>query len=493
MNRQISFFPLLIVPLAVALLVSFFFIGLGTRQALSDMLNESLDSTLNERSEAIRGAINGFESVVAAHDRNANRFIQFIKDMVADPSHDDLSAGTFIQINDDKGRLIVANRDAEVAGLTKLPIGTAGVFKVRFQSGVTVPLRFIRYSAAQSKPVNLIISVGRQVDVVDKAKNQLTAIFLRIMVPSLIVLFIFLLFLGRRLTKPLTGLVREIGGVEAVNLHQSISSESRVQEIGELTAQFNRMLLRLDLSFSAQKRFVADVSHQFRTPLTVMAGQIQTLLALPRDNAAYREIMESNLDEIHELDHLLDVLLNLTRLETQNPIQREMTNLNDLFRSVMDDFLLVAESRHCHIDCNFTALPLVAMDRSLIRQALINLFDNATKYGSAGDGGHHAVLFETGMDRFDVASRQGRPAVERIWFRSTNWGPVIPAEDILHLGERFYRGKAPVREGVGLGLSLVHLVADLHQGSMSIESDAQTGTQFTLSLPCIDSEGQRAR
>ena len=111
--------------------------------------------------------------------------------------------------------------------------------------------------------------------------------------------------------------------------------------------------------------------------------------------AAYREIMESNLDEIHELDHLLDVLLNLARMETQDPAEREMTDLSVLATTVLDDFGLVAESRHCRVESQFPPLPQVRMDRSLMRQALINLFDNATKY--AADGSKQRVCRKCGL------------------------------------------------------------------------------------------------
>lgn len=476
-RRNFSFFFLLTASLVAVVAVSFAAVGVGFRSAVSDLLFASLDASLLERTEAIQSAINGFETAVPSTDRNPDAFIQFIQDMVADPAHDDLSVGTFIQIHDSRGKLIVSNRDAVPDGLTAVPIGKPATLSVTYQSGAVFPMRFIRSPAPQRKPLELVISVGRQIDVIADAENRLSAVFIRVLVPAVLIISLILFGVSRWLTRPLTRLVREIGLVEADNLHRQVGVPSNIQEIGELTGQFNRMLQRLEASFAAQKRFVADVSHQFRTPLAVMAGQIQTQLSQTRSAEDYRATMESNLEEIRQLDHLLDILLNLARLEVRDPRDRQPTRLDGLARQVVEDFALVAESRRCAVDCRFQPTPPTLLDPNLIRQALVNLFDNATKYAGRDGAASAAVRLETGVG---PAGGKGR---ELVWFRTTNWGPTVPPEELALLGERFFRGRGNTREGVGLGLSLVKLVAELHQGRLDVASDAENGTSFTLSIP----------
>lgn len=224
---------------------------------------------------------------------------------------------------------------------------------------------------------------------------------------------------------------------------------------------------------AVRKDFVANVSHELRTPLSVIKGYVETLVdehqTIPiEDRERFLRTIQRHTER---LNSLLDDLLVLSRLESINPgLRRESTNLADILRSVVEDFRARPAAAEHKIAATFAPMigPLL-IDPLKITQVLENLIDNALKYTPKGSQIEVSANVRDGM--IDVSVRDN--------------GPGIPAADLPHIFERFYRvdkGRSREKGGTGLGLSIVKHIVQLHGGQVRVESTLGQGTTFYFSL-----------
>ena len=238
-------------------------------------------------------------------------------------------------------------------------------------------------------------------------------------------------------------------------------------EIVQLAAAFNESLERLERIFNAQRRFLADVSHELRTPLTVVKGNVELLRRIPDDPASL-DAIESEADR---MSRLVGDLLLLAQAEAGSlPIAREPLELDTLLLEVFGQMRVVANGVDMRIAEEDQAR--VIGDRDRLKQLLINLVSNALKF--TPDGGRVTL----GLARVNG------------WARITvsDTGPGIPAEDLPHIFDRFYRvDKARTRAqgGAGLGLAIAQRIVQIHGGRIEAASEGVPGrgTTFSVWLP----------
>jgi two-component system phosphate regulon sensor histidine kinase PhoR len=223
-----------------------------------------------------------------------------------------------------------------------------------------------------------------------------------------------------------------------------------------------------------RKDFVANVSHELRTPLSIIKGYIETLVDGHRDMPVedQERFLQTVQRHAERLNSLLDDLLTLSRLESVNPgLHCESTDLARLIGGVIEDYRSRPAAAQHQLEFSVdAALPELLIDPLKISQVLGNLLDNALKYTPKGA--------RVGV----TANRQG--AEIELCVRDN--GPGIPAEDLPHLFERFYRvdkGRSREKGGTGLGLSIVKHIVQLHGGRVWVESTLGQGTAFYFSLP----------
>ena len=226
---------------------------------------------------------------------------------------------------------------------------------------------------------------------------------------------------------------------------------------------------------AVRKDFVANVSHELRTPLSVIKGYVETLvdghLDIPIDDR--ERFLKTIQRHTERLNSLLEDLLVLSRLESINPgLHRESVNVHTLFTDIIGDYhgrpAAAAHTLNLDVDA---AVGTALIDPLKITQVVENLLDNALKYTPKGT-------------RIQLSARlQGKGEV--IVSLSDN-GQGIPAEDLPHLFERFYRvdkGRSRDKGGTGLGLSIVKHIVQLHSGRVWVESAQGQGTTFYFTLP----------
>ncbi len=239
-------------------------------------------------------------------------------------------------------------------------------------------------------------------------------------------------------------------------------------EVGLLVLTFNKTLERLESIFTSQQRFLADVSHELRTPLTVIKGNVGLMR---RMDTVDEETLLSIDEETNRLTRLVGDLLLLAQAETGKlPLEKEKLELDGLLFEVMQEMLVLAGDK---VTLKLEEIDQIQVlgDRDKLKQVLLNLISNAIQY-TPKDG--EVVL---GL------SKVGKKA--RLKIRDT--GPGIPAKDLPHIFERFYRAeKSRTRAksaGFGLGLSIAYWIVTNHDGEISVDSKEGEGTSFEIFLP----------
>jgi two-component system, OmpR family, sensor kinase len=240
-------------------------------------------------------------------------------------------------------------------------------------------------------------------------------------------------------------------------------------EVGQLIHAFNQTLSRLENLFNAQRRFIADVGHELRTPLTVIKGNVDLMRRL---NCTDEESMDSIESEVDRLSRMVGDLLLLAQAESGKlPLAKNLVELDSLVLEVMNQMRVLAKDRLKLTLGEFDQV-LVCGDEDRLKQVLVNLIGNAIKYTPAGG----EVII--GVGKLD----------ERARITVTDNGPGIPAEDLPHIFERFYRGeKSRTRsrdgKGFGLGLSIAYWIVRNHGGIIEVSSKETSGTTFCVWLP----------
>lgn len=270
----------------------------------------------------------------------------------------------------------------------------------------------------------------------------------------------------RRGLRPLRQLAQSVERVGATHLDERVPVESLPNELQPLAIGFNRMLARLEESFTRLSRFSADLAHELRTPIAILRGEAEGALTKPRAAEQYREVIESSLEELQRLSSMIDNLLFLARAETKGYFTPDYFDGRAAIDKVSEFYEALSQEQGVEIICGGEGK--VYAEPVLFRRALINLITNALRFTPTG-GRITVSLARTG-DGSNVSV--------------ADTGCGIPSQHIPNVFNRFYRGE-PTRktQGTGLGLAIVKSIMHLHDGDISVESELDKGTAITLNFP----------
>jgi heavy metal sensor kinase len=278
-------------------------------------------------------------------------------------------------------------------------------------------------------------------------------------------------FLAGRALSPIQTMAAKARLITAENLAERLPVENPNDELGQLAEVFNGTLARLQEAFERLRRFTADASHELRTPLTVIRSVGEVGLRKQRDAAAYRETIGSMLEEADRLARLTENLLALTRLDAGSVSRAEApTEISSLVTEAVDCLRVLAEEKSQQMILDLEPGIIVWMDRVMIRQALINILDNAIKYSPP----ERSISISTRKTDAETV----RIAVE-------DEGPGSPANERGRIFERFYRAPASSAAdggGSGLGLSIAKEAVEACGGRIEVSTGKNGGTVFTIEL-----------
>jgi heavy metal sensor kinase len=278
-------------------------------------------------------------------------------------------------------------------------------------------------------------------------------------------------WLATRSLRPLGWMAEQARNITGSNLETRIKIDNAAEELAVLVTSFNELLSRLDQSFDTMRRFVADASHELRTPISVIRGEADVALSQDRSPAEYRESLSVILDEARRLSRLVDDLLNLARADAGHvQLQTHDFYLNELLADCCRSVHGLAHTRGLTLECLADGDLQFTGDEQLLRRLVINLLDNAIRYTPKG-----------GRVRAELQAGAGS-----VRLRVSDTGIGIAPEDAARIFERFYRaGEARSRQdgGFGLGLAIVRWIAESHHGEVDCSSRPGQGSTFTVTLP----------
>ena len=314
--------------------------------------------------------------------------------------------------------------------------------------------------------VQVALDVTREANLIQKYREQIGWVLaLGIVLSALIGVWV-----ARSGMKPLRDITRAAEEITASRLHERIAVRGWPKELDVLARAFDRMLDRLQNSFSRLAEFSEDLAHELRTPINNLMGETEVALAKGRTPDEYRQLLESSLEEFERLSRMSESLLFLARADSsQSRLKYSTLSVKNELEAVRDFYDALAEERKVKVLCHGAAE--IAVDQILFRRALSNLMANALKNTPSG-----------GTVTLGVRPMPNR--MVGVYVRDSGIG--IPEEHLARVFDRFYQvdaARSGNQGGTGLGLAIVKSIMALHEGVVDIQSAPGHGTVVTLQFP----------
>ena len=497
MRIQLTLWFILVFTVLMLLFGAVFYVNLRTS------LQSSFDTALQLRTQQIAAGINEDKGTITIHDVTGALPGLIDPDATSDNStpgsrplptstattnptdseeiRADVNLGALVRILNINGEVIYVTPaflalNIPPTSVTQPLHGSAWKGTVTAQNGQTVRL----YSAALTENGTIygVVQVGESLA---QLGHTLRSVEIELL---LIVPFVLLLgaigsyWLAARAFAPVNRLTRIARRIEAGDLHERVPVPRSKDEVQRLALTFNEMIERLEKAFARQRRFVADASHELRTPVAAIRSMTDVVLAqsAPVESEEYASVLSDVNSEAERLGHLINDLLALARTdENQVVLERELVRLDLLVADVAATTEPLATERGITIEVLAQQPATVLGDEVRLIQVIMNLIDNAVAYTNAGG----KVTLEVGV-KYDNAY---------LIVRDTGIG--IAKEHLDHIFERFYRvdpARSRAAGSTGLGLAITEWIVRAHDGKISVENEVGKGTTFTVMLPIATRE-----
>lgn len=475
-NRSIRF--TLTFQLTVFLLLLLTLFSLLVLQRFKEVLYQDTDALLRSKVEGLEDSISVYWLIYARTKANEQNFAQVARDWInsnASPNSP-LLAGLIVRIYKVDGTPVGTNRkdleefkiDQDLLALLRekkslvqnVALENFIGFKVRAESLLTY---------VETRRNAYIIQTALENRKIEEPLARLQVVILLLLPLFLVVGALFEWVLIRRSLLSLGTFMEGLRHAEGGGHRQTFDLDAFPEtETRDLAVTFNAMMARVDSAFDQQRRVFEDLSHQMKTPLAVMRGELEVALKKKRTLAEYQGILASSLEEVERMGSIVENLLKLARFDAQE-LRLVVTpfGVRPMLEGLLVQVTKLADGRGVGLVLDCPDELVIEADRFKVEQALLNLLDNAIKYARTG-----TVV--------TVAAQR----LEEWVIRVHDFGAVIPADELPQVFERFWRSQSTMREkGYGLGLSIVKALIETHGGSVSVASSEEGGTEFTVRLP----------
>jgi len=391
-----------------------------------------------------------------------------------------LDSSVIVQIWDANNRLVALNPSLEPDNPLRQPLDSSNfVSSVPAYNSVTLSDVHFRVLTVplhtDGTPIG-VLQAGTSLTIIDALRNEIVRYLVVLSIIGIILAGMFGLVTGQRALTPLAAVTdTALQITRADDLSRRIPTRGIVDdEVGKLITAFNDTMGRLEKLFATQRRFVADIGHELRTPLTVIRGNIDLMRRVGIEDEQSLHSIEL---EVDRLARLVEDLLILAQAESGKlPMDRRRVELDTLLLEVFSQAHVLAGER-VQMEIGQIDQVLICGDRDRLKQVVLNLVANAIKYTTEGGKVIVRLSKATGMAELVVKDT----------------GTGIPAEDLPHVFERFYRGdKSRTRSkdgaGFGLGLSIAYWIVRNHGGEIEVKSKLNRGSTFTVRLPLADKD-----
>lgn len=427
-------------------------------------LQESIDAKIRSIGEVLSS------SMTDAHNTSVfGNFERYLENVLGKKPK-----GKFIQIMDSSGRIGAKMSDIEGEALptsfSALERAMKGEIVYETIERTKPRLRMITIPIMENKKVTSVVQVGTSLEDFDETIKKLLLIMIISIPSSICVTIVVGYFMAKKALKPVDQIRRAAIKISSSNLDERIDIGGRKDELGRLAETFNAMIGRLKDAFQRINQFSIDVSHELKTPLTILKGETEVALRKEREKYDYQVLLMSNLEEIDRMSCIIDDLLLLSKADMKEiKLNVEEVALRDLITDVCMDMKVVADKKNVELEASELEDIRLKGDELKLRRMLLNIVENGIKYSQFGGKVSVSSYQNNGYAKIDVKDN----------------GIGISEEDIEYIFDRFYRAD-PSRKresGSGLGLSISRWIAEAHQGSIEVISQPARGSMFTIKLP----------
>ncbi len=452
-------------------------------------LHEDVDDLLRSKADGVANAIDTYwetEKLEAEREGateevfnkiNNINFTKIVKHCIEEKSSDPKLINVVIEIFDVNGTRIASSRHiSNVIIFSKNMFDSAlkgndcfGNFNLEIAPKGSLSLRAFALPVIENSRVAYVVQVATPVNSVYSALSILKLLLFFLLPLTVVVTGIGGAFLARLTLEPVDSIIKTIHQITAENMQLRIKLPDTKDEIRRLAETFNDMLERLDNAFTSHRQFMQDVSHELKTPLTILKGELEVTLKRIRSQEEYESVLMSSLDEINKISRIIENLLVLSRFDNREiALNIKPLNLTNLIQSIISDIKVLADQKNIQIGFIPGAATVLKADENQIRRLVLNILDNAIKY--TPDKGRIDVAIVSGPDKLKIVI--------------TDNGIGIPEADLSRIFDRFYRvDKSRSSLGFGLGLSIAKSIAQVHKGTIEASSKLGQGTTFTITLP----------
>ncbi len=276
-------------------------------------------------------------------------------------------------------------------------------------------------------------------------------------------------FVSNNALSPLYEIDNQIRSITEQSLDKRLSLDNPPEELKDLVDSFNMLLERLDRAFKREKRFISDVSHELKTPISVIQMQCDLALRKPRREEDYKKALKLIKDTVSMMGTLIDKMLMLSKLDSLNIEAYRKIDLREIITKSIELLRFKAKEKDIKIELKGDITCSVRGDGILLEELFSNIIDNAIKYNRPSG----YVYIEINEDKNTC----------KITIKDTGIG--IERDELDRIFDEFYRvdkSRSKETEGFGLGLSIAKKILSLHNGKIHLESTPSEGTTVTITL-----------
>ncbi len=356
--------------------------------------------------------------------------------------------------------------------LAALKAAGAGRITWAEQRYMGIPIRSVFYPLGRIGAIHgqHVLQVAAPLDARNRTLRGMMLILVGLGLVATVGTFLGASWLAGRAVQPVHQITDQAEAIGAGTLAHRIRADAFSAEYQRLVQVLNTMLARLDGAFQSQRRFTADASHELRSPLTAMRGEIELALRKPREPEEYRRVLASVLEEVERLSETAFDLLTLARSDAGVlPARLRADDLVPPVRAAATRLGIAASEKGVELELDLPPAAPAILNAALVGRLAWNLIENAVKFTPSG-----------GRVQVSVRADGDGPALE-----VADSGPGLPESDLPRLFDRFYRGDpARVRPGeaggTGLGLSIVRAIAEAHDADLCATNGPAGGALFQV-------------
>jgi len=477
---QIVLWHMLILSLALLLFGTILYHNLTLK------ISDDTDDVLRSRAKGIQQSIDtyweaeridiaeGDTKIHLSKEDNIN-FIRIARRWVSEKINDPDLINIVVRIFDAHGNPIASSRNIPMEHLNERVFYDVKKGASHFENSYLdvnerpSSFRIFTTPVMENKRLSYIVQVASPLSQLHNVYRNLRFSLLFLLPLTVIVTGLTGIFLVQLTLRPVNQMIETIHQITAENLKLRLKMPGTKDEIEALAQTFNEMITRLDEAFTSQRQFMEDISHELKTPLSVLKGELEVTLKRIRSTHEYETTLHSSLEEVNHLAGMVESLLTLARFDAKTTtLQAQKLDLNVLVKEAVEAIQVLAVQKNIDLQYNSAHSVEIVADKNQLKRLVLNILDNAIKYTP-----------EAGNIFVDLRQQKDSVNIE-----ITDTGIGIPESELPYIFDRFYRvDKSRSSVGFGLGLSIAKSIAMAHGGNIFARANHPQGTVFTISLP----------